>query len=231
MIPHYLIINIACITIPFVCSFYRKHAFYREWKYLLPANLVVAILFLVWDFWFTKIGVWGFNPKYLTGIYIANLPIEEILFFFCIPYACVFTYFAFQFLIPRKYYNHYNRIPSILLLLILMIFAILYADRIYTFFTSIFLCVVILYTVLKKINLNLIFLSYFAILPFFFLSNGVLTGSFIEEPIVWYNNSETLNLRIFSVPVEDVFYGFLLILCVILLYEKIKFFFEEKRKI
>jgi lycopene cyclase domain-containing protein len=54
--------------------------------------------------------------------------------------------------------------------------------------------------------------------------NGILTGTGIEEPIIWYNNDENLGIRIGTIPIEDIFYGMLLVLLNISLFE----FFQKK---
>ncbi|GAA4270533.1 hypothetical protein GCM10022257_26340 [Hyunsoonleella aestuarii] len=46
----------------------------------------------------------------------------------------------------------------------------------------------------------------------FFIVNGILTGSFIENEVVWYNNNENLSFRLFTIPIEDSIYAFSLIL-------------------
>ena len=70
----------------------KKIAFYKNWPFLLPSILLVALFFICWDEWFTKMGIWGFNPKYIQGIYGGHLPLEEILFFIVIPYNCLFVH-------------------------------------------------------------------------------------------------------------------------------------------
>mgnify|MGYP000874934102 FL=1 len=60
---------------PFALSFDRKVAFYKEWRYVFAAALIVAVPFLIWDEFFTRWGVWGFNPTYLLKIYIGQLPL------------------------------------------------------------------------------------------------------------------------------------------------------------
>jgi lycopene cyclase domain-containing protein len=63
------------------------------------------------------------------------------------------------------------------------------------------------------------YLSYLWILIPFFLVNGILTGTGLENPVVWYNNDENLGIRLLSIPLEDVVYGMLLILMNITIFE------------
>lgn len=220
----YLLINIGCILIPFLFSFYPKHAFYKEWIPFFISCFTVAIFFLIWDQLFTEAEIWGFNSNYITGVYLGNLPIEEILFFLCIPYACSFTYFSIQYLIPNKKQPIYlTKINYILSLCFVVLGLILY-NKWYSFLTFLFLGLFLMYMHLKKINLFYYYITYLIILPFFFISNGILTGSFLKAPIVWYNNTENLGFRLFTIPIEDAFYGMLLIFSNIYLYQ----YFKEK---
>ena len=221
----YLFVNLSCIIIPLIASFYKNYPFFKSWKYFFKANLIVAFLFIIHDIYFTSLGVWGFNSDYLiNSLNVYNLPFEEVLFFICIPYACVFTYFVFTKYVPDNLFPViiYKIIHNFLLLLTLFSSIINY-DYLYTFYTSIFLFLMLIFVKLKKFDLRKIILAYIAIIPFFFLSNGLLTGSFIESPIVFYNNNENLNLRMFTIPVEDIFYGFLLIMSNCLLFDYFKY--------
>ena len=218
----YLLINLACIAIPLIASFYPRHAFVKEWKYFLPANLIVAIGFLIWDAIFTHMGVWGFNPSYLIGINVFNLPLEEVLFFIAIPYACVFTYFALRYLVKNNPLQRYQGVITITLAIIFLIIGISFWGRLYTSITALLAGLYLLIAFYNKRDLAHAYLSYLLIIPFFFISNGILTGSFVESPVVWYNNNENLGIRMFTIPLEDSIYGFTLILMNIDLYEWLK---------
>ena len=65
-----------------------------------------------------------------------------------------------------------------------------------------------------------IFLKSFVILLLpFLIVNGLLTGSLIEDQVVWYNDSQNLSIRIGTIPVEDVFYALLMLLLVMFGYQ------------
>lgn len=220
----YLALDLFSISLPLIFSFYSPSPFYKKWKHLWVAILIPAIVFIVWDEWFTQVGVWGFNPRYLTGIYLGSLPLEEVLFFICIPYACVFTYHALNYLIKKDYLGPYQKSITLFLVgLLITTGALNYSNRytIVTFFSLALFLLVLLYG-LKVNYLGRFYLAYFFILIPFFLINGILTGSFIDEQVVWYNDAENMGLRMGTIPFEDTFYGMLLILMNVVIMEELQ---------
>ena len=220
----YLWINLLSFIVPFIFSFYPKANFSRKWKFVLPAITITAILFITWDALFTKLGVWGFNPRYTMGIDVFGLPVEEILFFFCIPYACLFTYFALNNLIEKDHLLPFHEIISSLLIILLLVFGSYFIDRLYTgttfILTGFFLAFVLLK--LRARFMGRFYLAFAVLVIPFLIVNGVLTGSFIEEPVVWYNNEENMGIRLGTIPPEDLVYAMLMILLSVTIWEKLE---------
>ncbi len=217
----YLIIDLASVIVPFLFSFHPKIQFYKKWKALFPALLVSFLIFIPWDIVFTQIGIWGFNSDYLIGINFFNLPFEEALFFICIPYACVFSYYCFnKFMKTDHFYKVENKV-SIFLVLFLLILSALNYNRLYTSvtFTALALLILFLKFVLKINWLHKFYFSYCILLIPFFIVNGLLTGAATVEPVVRYNNNQNLGIRMLTIPFEDIFYGMFLLLLTVSVYE------------
>lgn len=217
----YLLINIASVIVPLIFSFHPKIQFYKQWRYFFPALAIALLIFIPWDVYFTHIGVWGFNARYLIGLTVFNLPIEEVLFFICIPYACVFTYHCLYILIKKNYFLQFENTISIILVLLLLVVSIFNVNQLYTSVTfgALSLFIIFLKYVLHVKWLHRFYFAYLFLMIPFFTVNGILTGSGIDEPVVWYNNAQNLNIRILTIPFEDVFYGMLLLLLTISVYE------------
>mgnify|MGYP001197965924 FL=1 len=218
--------------IPFLFSFHPKINFYKKWSAFFTANFFVSVPFLIWDEIFVRLDVWGFNSKHLSGLSIFSLPIEEILFFIVIPYCCVFTYEVLSIFFAKFIFN--TKKINLILGIILLVSSIFLFDRLYSFYTFFFLSLILisLYFFNKKF-LKDFYLTYLLItITFFIIVNGILTGGmtggFLNQPPVWYNNSENLNIRFWTIPVEDFFYSFLLLLTNIWLYEVFKKRFYHK---
>ncbi|TXK44461.1 lycopene cyclase domain-containing protein [Pontibacter qinzhouensis] len=216
----YLYLDIFTIFFPFLLSFDKKVAFYKNWPYLFPAILLNAVLFIIWDVLFTKAGIWGFNEAYLVGIYLFNLPLEEVLFFIVVPYACVFIYDVLNAYITKDLLQRSAKPVTYALVPVLVLLALLNAERLYTSITFGLLALLLLVhlRVFGTRILGRFYLMYLVHLVPFLLVNGVLT----YLPIVWYNNDYNLGLRIVSIPVEDTMYSMLMLLLTISVYEKLR---------
>lgn len=219
----YLIVNLASVIVPFIFSFHPKIKFYKQFKAVWPALLLPAMVFVGWDVLFTARGIWGFNPRYLIGVYVFNLPLEEVLFFICIPYACLFTFYSLTLFYQMDWPTYKVRVTSIIISVILLIVALLHLNNAYTSTTFIITAaMLLLFTFVFKVNwLGSLFRVYPVLLIPFFIVNGILTGTGIEEPVVWYNEAEIIGIRLLTIPIEDVVYGFLLIFSNILLFYRL----------
>ncbi len=222
----YLYVDLLTVVVPLVFSFHPKINFHKHFKAFVPANILVAIPFLIWDILFTKNGIWGFNPEYVLGLYLFNLPIEEVLFFVCIPFSCVFTYHCLNSFFSFQWKQKTESVFAMGLSLFLLLVGLCFYSRFYTSFAFISLGLLLLLLVfIVRVNwFQKLILIYPILLIPFFIVNGILTGSGLEHPVVWYNDSENLGIRLFTIPVEDIFYGFELILLNVYFYE----FFKHK---
>ena len=186
-------------------------------------------VFIPWDVIFTINGVWGFNSDYFLGFEIFSLPLEEWLFFICIPFACVFTHYALLLYFPNLKLNKVaTKAISISLVLILFILALANYDKWYTLVN--FSLAIPLTWLVYKYNPQLLqhfFLTFLVMLIPFFIVNGVLTGSWIDNQVVWYNDAENLGIRMGTIPFEDSIYAYSMILMNLYYFEYLCYRFKK----
>lgn len=216
----YILIDVLSVIVPFIASFHPASMLYRRWFALFPAIAITTIGYCIWDAWFTGMGIWGFNQRYLLGAYIWNLPLEEILFFVCIPYACVFTFDSASSLIPDEQMGPGLKMFNYLLTGLFIIIAIIYHRNYYTASAFAILALLILLAGIRRVSwMKRFYIVYAVLLIPFLVVNGLLTGTGLAAPVVWYNNAEIIGPRILTIPVEDIFYGMGLVLVNVWVYK------------
>lgn len=223
----YLLTDAAALLVPLAASFHPRVNFYRHWKSFLPALAVTALLFIAWDAFFTARGYWGFNDRYITGIYLANLPLEELLFFLCIPYSCLFTYFCMLEFFAVKAHPWRSSLAAWIFIFIALLLGLTHFSRPYTLASGGGLAILLIFAVWRNgpAWLGNCFRAQLFILPAFLLVDGLLTGCGLAQPVVWYNAQAICGYRIATIPVEDIPYGMELILLNIAFYH----FFSRRR--
>lgn len=205
---------------PILLSFDKRVAFYKKWKFLPIPLFFTLLYFVIWDSYFTKIGIWNFNDLYILGKRFFLLPIEEWMFFIFVPFACIFIYECCNLYIKKDILQKYAYQINGIILLIISLVAILNFNKTYTAFNFISAAILMAYVqfILKPKWLGRFYVSYFISLFPFFIVNGVLT----YLPVVTYNNTENLGIRIFTIPIEDTIYCLLLLLMNVIIYEWLK---------
>ncbi len=214
----YLIFNAIVISGPAFFGSLKCCYIWNHLKPMLIAIAIPAIPFLLWDVFVTGTH-WHFNPEYVSGIKIINLPIEEILFFITVPFACLFTWE----MIIRRVKEKQIDMQWLRLLLYLALPAGIYFFSIGKQYTGLTLSFIFLANLVDQfLKTNLLFDKRFyfyllLIVIFTLIFNGYLTW----RPVVTYGVDYQLDFRIITIPVEDFFYGISLLWMNTALYKRL----------
>ncbi len=224
----YLIINLSVLLIPLAFSFEKKLSFYKKLPAVLVSIVTVGIIYLIWDSVSTLRNDWSFNGSYLIGIKFLHLPLEEILFFITVPYACIFIYETVNHFVKDKNLK-LSKSFLISISLIFLITGIIYANQNYTFTVMLFCASVTGISAVYFIKLfnkrNFWITILITYIPFF-LVNYILTSL----PIVTYNSTAIWGIRILTIPLEDFFYSYSMIGFWLIFYHMANIYFELLRK-
>ncbi len=214
----YLWINVAIILGPLCATPMAKVAYYEKFRALGAAILAVGSFYISWDVVVTHWGEWSFNPRYVSGIEVFNLPVEEILFFVTVPYSCLFIYEAIA-ATTRSAAFHMPRGIVSAAIVILTGASIFHFEQGYTS-KALASCALFL-TLAMRLDRNLLdsrqYWLWIAIcLVPFLIVNMVLTAL----PVVQYNPAAIWGARFITIPLEDFFYNYSMLSFYLLAYRK-----------
>jgi lycopene cyclase domain-containing protein len=216
----YLIFNIIIISAPLLLGMVKKFYFVDKWKIAFISISVFLVPYLIWDSIVTG-SHWFFNNRFILGIKLFNIPLEEILFFITVPFACLFTW---EMIVRRSEIKRvsFARWINIFSPVLLPISILLYFTgkeytglAVFAFYFSILFDWKLGTDLLKDKRFY-----WFILLTLVF--NLVFNGYLTWRPAVMYGESYQLGIRIFTVPVEDFIYGTSLIIFTTSLYQKLK---------
>jgi lycopene cyclase domain-containing protein len=218
MIYEYLIFNIIIISGPLFLFFWRRDNIIRpSIKPLVISIFWVFIFFVIWDqlvvnyFWF-------FNSKYILGLFLLNLPVEEVLFFITVPFSCLFLWVNYKKLFKEKNisnFSSYLMFFTFILAVLLLFYGKIYSSSV----LLVFFAVIILDLFLKShffLKKSFIFFIFLITNGLTFIFNLYLTA----RPIVIYSELVKTNINIVTIPVEDFIFGMALVSLAVIIYEK-----------
>jgi len=221
----YALILFLTVIICFIASFDRRILFNRHFGAFIKSAILVAVPFVAGDVWFTAKGVWWFNTDYTLGIVIAGLPVEEWLFFICIPFSCVFTYYCFDKFFRLDWLSGLNNLIVFFSVIVCSVIALLHYNKIYTLVTALATIITLGYLnfIARADWIGKASLVFLILMLGFFPVNGVLTGTGLETPIVNYNPADFLGIRMGTIPLEDAVYGYVQFLLVLYFFKLFKY--------
>ena len=91
---HYLILLSGCLLVTLPLEFVFGARVWRSPRRLLLSMLPMLVVFLAWDVLGIVRNHWWYEPRFISGLHIGPLPLEELLFFLVIPICALLSYEA-----------------------------------------------------------------------------------------------------------------------------------------
>jgi lycopene cyclase domain-containing protein len=198
----------------------KRVGYYRRLPAVSFSILVVGFCYLLWDVLVTAQGEWSFNSRYLTGIEILNLPLEEIMFFITVPYSCLFIYEVVLYATKNSHFKIPNGVV-IAMIVLLTAASIAFYSQGYTMKALVSCAVFLAATLLldrSLIRSKQYWLWLVVCYIPFMIFNSVLTAL----PVVEYNSVAIWGVRLGTIPVEDFFYNYSMLSFYLLFYRMIR---------
>ena len=216
----YLLINLAIISVPLWYTPDKRVGYYRRLPAVSFSILVVGSCYLLWDILVTARGEWSFNSRYLTGIEILKLPLEEILFFITVPYSCLFIYEVVLYATKNSRFKIPNGVV-IAAIVLLTAASIAFYRQGYTM-KALVSCAVFLAATLLFDRSLIRSKQYWLWLVVCYIPFTIFNSVLTALPVVEYNSAAIWGVRLGTIPVEDFFYNYAMLSFYLLFYRMIR---------
>ena len=223
MKAEYFLFNLFVLAGPFALSFDKKVNFKQYWPIVFPSIVFGSLFHLIWDY-FAAGHFWHYNPRFIFGLYVGSLPVEEILFFITVSYAVLFTWEVFLAYFPNKSLSSSTH----LLILISLCIPAAYYFRLslnwtYTALVFLIMALALCADILSQ-NKHSVWNQrlWYSFLFLFFVMVLIANGYLTARPVVEYYDTWRSGIRLFTIPVEDFLFGLSHISIIMTIYSYLK---------
>ena len=231
---NYLLLDALIVLFPLILSFRWRFRYYKFFPQLFGSIAIVGTAYIVWDVFVTAEGHWAFNDRYLAGIRLLGLPVEEILFFVVVPYSCIFVFENLEHFLPdrkRAVDRRWSLVPAVLFL----IGAVIFHAQQYTM-AALASCGIFLVLAAAFHPEVLGSRNYWAYIGLSMIPFVIFNFMLTSLPVVTYNPEAIWggdgwwNGRFLTIPLEDFFYNYSLLSLYLLAYLMLKRRFPADEK-
>lgn len=189
----------------------------RQWRRFSLVTILVSLPWIILDMWSHGRGWWQYSPEHTSLWRIIGLPIEEVLFFVVVPFACLALLSGIERSTSQRYLPHRVVITVCGVIVVAAAVMALLISRERTIFDAILAIIVIAVMASQWQRWTISDgIWWLVVIGLFLICNTILTS----VPIVTYNYNYGSMVRIGSIPVEDVFYNLSLLGCVWLVWRR-----------
>lgn len=189
------------------------------WRRYLPRARGVAFVWLFvstpWlllDSWQHTVGFWHYDSRYVSGLMILNLPLDEALFFYAVPLACLLLWHIVRPIKILTQLGWATILGQVVLALAMVAWA--WPLPIRSGIDLLLFMTTLIFVLLSR-QVTTHFLSWtVVVMGCFLLTNTYLTAL----PIVIYNDSLMVPWRLGTIPVSDIHYNFAFLWSALIVY-------------
>lgn len=214
----YLLLGLGVLIIPVVLIFVKSTGFSKVIRPAIPAALVTGIIFSIFASVLVLLNAWNFNPAYLTGISVWQIPAEEMFFYMVMSFTGIGIYTTLNTLFPNNNLDKFSFSFSNLVLGICVAMLFFTYTKWYSAiaFGSLFILIFYIEYINKIRFMFRFYRAFLSSLLIFWICQGILTAI----PVVWY--IDIIKLKLGTIPFETHFYDMSLFLLAIYLFELFK---------